>query len=282
MQLQVDEVAGHAIDVLRVAAQQEIDAVLGLDDVLADDLLLALVPADLGQETLDGQLGAAGPLLRVLGHLQALLHDLDRLVEDPDALVERHELIVVVGDVRDELGDEGVPGLGGGVVAQDGRVPRVVELPPDVRRPQEQGGQEEVGDRVGEEPAGGERIVEDRDAGDRVQAGLLDPDPAGRADGRQVRPLARDDLVAGDLDVLGEDPQLLVPFDRTSDQGDERRVVEELFDPEPRGVVRAVRGLEDRRQVGLRVDLAEVVGGEGARPRLGPAEGGDPARRQDQ
>ena len=58
-----------AFDRLREATEEEVDTVLGLDDVLIDDQLFALVLANLGQETLDSQVGAAGCFLPGLGDL---------------------------------------------------------------------------------------------------------------------------------------------------------------------------------------------------------------------
>src|SRR5262249_23641628 len=68
-QVQIDEIPGPAFDPHRVAAEEEVDLVLDLDDVLPDDQLLALVLANLGLETLDRQLGAAGSFLHRLGEL---------------------------------------------------------------------------------------------------------------------------------------------------------------------------------------------------------------------
>ena len=59
-----------AFDRLREAIDEEVDTVLDLDDVLLDDQLFALVLANLGLETLDSQLGAAGGFLLGLGDLR--------------------------------------------------------------------------------------------------------------------------------------------------------------------------------------------------------------------
>jgi len=66
MQLQIDEVHRRAFDRLRKATGEEVDPVLDLDDLLLDDQLFALVLANVGLETLDRQVSAAGCLLLAL------------------------------------------------------------------------------------------------------------------------------------------------------------------------------------------------------------------------
>ena len=75
-----------AFDRLRVATDEEVDTVLGLDDLLPDDQLLALILANLGQETLDSQLGAAGNCLLGLGDLEALLLKRDGSIQSSPAV----------------------------------------------------------------------------------------------------------------------------------------------------------------------------------------------------
>ena len=129
----------HAFDRLREATDEEVDTVLDLDDVLLDDQLFALVPANLGQETLDSQLGAAGSFLRGLGEPQVLLLKRDDVIQILKPFVERHEPVIIVGNLRDQLGHEVVPPLTGGEVALARRVPGIMQLPPDIRRPEEGG-----------------------------------------------------------------------------------------------------------------------------------------------
>ena len=131
------ESRGHAFDRLREATDEEVDPVLGLDDLLVDDQLFALVLADLGLEPLDGQLGAAGRFLPGLGDLEALLLELDDLIQVLEPLVERHQPVIILGDLRDQAGHEVVPPLDGGEVALPRRVPGVPQLPPDVQLPGE-------------------------------------------------------------------------------------------------------------------------------------------------
>ena len=57
---QIEDFHGHAFDGLREAAKEEVDPVLNFDSFLPNDQLFALVLANFGLETLDGQLGAAG------------------------------------------------------------------------------------------------------------------------------------------------------------------------------------------------------------------------------
>ena len=63
--------------------------VLELDDVLLDDQFFALVPAYLGQKSLDSQLGAAGKLLRRLGKSQVLLLQRDDVIQVLKPLIQR-------------------------------------------------------------------------------------------------------------------------------------------------------------------------------------------------
>ena len=141
MQLQIDELLddlrSHAFDRLREATGEEVDPVLDLDDILLDDQLFALVPANLGQETLDSQFGAAGGFLRGLGEPQVLLLKRDDFIQILEPFVERHEPVIIVGNLRDQLGHEVVPPLTCGEVALRCRVPGIMQLPPDVRRPDE-------------------------------------------------------------------------------------------------------------------------------------------------
>src|ERR1700733_13584410 len=67
------EFCRRAFDRLREAIDEEVDTVLNLDDVLIDDQLLALVLANLGQETLDTQLVVAGLSQKGPGNLEASL-----------------------------------------------------------------------------------------------------------------------------------------------------------------------------------------------------------------
>ncbi len=63
MNLQIEEIPEFGrlpFDRLREAIDEEVDTVLGLDDVLIDDQLFALVFANLGLESLDRQVSAAG------------------------------------------------------------------------------------------------------------------------------------------------------------------------------------------------------------------------------
>jgi hypothetical protein len=64
--VQIEESRRIAFDRLREAIDEEGDPVFDLDDVLLDDQLFALVLANLGLETLDRQLGAAGCFLLAL------------------------------------------------------------------------------------------------------------------------------------------------------------------------------------------------------------------------
>src|SRR5262249_24526363 len=85
----LDGSSGVACDNVGVATEEIVDPVLGLDDVLPDDQPFALVLANLGQETLDGELGEAGGILHSLGEPQALLLKLDDVVEVLEPFIER-------------------------------------------------------------------------------------------------------------------------------------------------------------------------------------------------
>src|SRR3712207_9202191 len=69
--------------------RSDVDAVLGLDDVLGEHQQLAPVPPQLGLEPQDGQLGVAGGLLAGLGDPEALLQERVDLVEVLQPLVDR-------------------------------------------------------------------------------------------------------------------------------------------------------------------------------------------------
>src|SRR5271166_3385297 len=100
MQLQIDELIdglpGPAFDRLREATDEEVDPILDLDDILLDDQLFTLVPANLGEETLDSQLGAAGCCLRRLGEPQALLLKRDDVIQILQPFVERDKPVIIV------------------------------------------------------------------------------------------------------------------------------------------------------------------------------------------
>ncbi len=102
MHVQIDEVRKvprHAFDRLREATGEEVDPVLDLDDLLLNDQLVALVLANVGLETLDCQLGAAGCFLPGLGDLEALLLKLDGLIQNLKPFVERQKLVIIVGNL---------------------------------------------------------------------------------------------------------------------------------------------------------------------------------------
>ena len=128
-----------AFDRLREAIDEEVDTVLDLDDVLLDDQLFALVLANLGLETLDSQLGAAARLPSWPWRPQALLLKLDGFIQILKPFVERHEPVIIVGNLGDQMGHEVVPPLTGGEVRARRRVPGIMQLPPDVQLPEEGG-----------------------------------------------------------------------------------------------------------------------------------------------
>ena len=149
MQVQIDELPSTAFDRLREATEEEVDPVLDLDDVLLDDQLFALVPANLGLETLDSQVGAAGCFLPGLGDLEASLLKRDDSIEILKPFVECHEPVIILGNLRDQSGHDVVPPLTGGEVPQLCRVPGITQLPPDVQLPGDVGGEQEISRRIG-------------------------------------------------------------------------------------------------------------------------------------
>ncbi len=157
--VQIVESRRHAFDRLRVAIDEEVDPVLGHDDVLINDQLFALVPLNLGLETQDTQLGAAGGFLPGLGDLEALLLKLDDLIQVLKPFVERHEPVIILGDLRDQTGHEVVPPLTGGDVALPRRVPGIPQLPVDVQLPGEVDASQEISQRIGKELPGEIRVV---------------------------------------------------------------------------------------------------------------------------
>ena len=71
--VQIVEPRRLAFDRLRKAIEQEVNTVFGLDDLLPNDQLFALVLAKLGQETLDTQLRPLGCFPLFYGDLVAFL-----------------------------------------------------------------------------------------------------------------------------------------------------------------------------------------------------------------
>ena len=112
------------------------------DDVLVNDQLFALVLANLGQETLDSQLGAAGCFLLGLGDLEASLLKRDDAIQILNPFVERHQPVIVLGNLCDQTGHEIVSPLTGAEEAQRRRVPGIPQLPPDVELPEDVGAEQ--------------------------------------------------------------------------------------------------------------------------------------------
>ena len=146
---QIEESGRLAFDSLREATDEKVDPVLGLDDLLLEDQLLALVLANFGQETLHAQLGAAGRTLQRLGPLEAGFLKRDDSIQVLNPFVERHQLVIILGDIRDQPGHHVVPTLGGAEVAIHCRVSGIPQLPPDVHLPGEVGGCHEIWQRLG-------------------------------------------------------------------------------------------------------------------------------------
>ncbi len=213
---------------LRVATDQEVDAVLGLDHLLIDDQLFAPVLGNFGLETLDGQLGASGGLFLSDRDLEALLLQRDGSIQRFDLFVERHQLVVVLGDLRDEAGDDIVPAVSCAEVAQRGRVSGTVQLSPDVDLPGDVGGDQEVWQRIGKVAAGGRReLVQLRSVG-RVVAVFVQRRVGPERDERQPHPAPSHHLVVGNRDVLRQDLEFLVAGERLVDQAFEVGIIEKL------------------------------------------------------
>jgi len=83
---------------------------------------------------------------------------------------------------------------------------------------------------LGKTSWGEHRVGEYGDSLKRVAAVSVRPHAAPGRDEGKVRPLARQNLVAGDLDLLSQDPQLLVAEQCLVDQGGQHRIIEKLFD----------------------------------------------------
>ena len=259
VEVQVEESRGHARHGLRVAIGEEVDPVLGHDDVLVHDQLLALVPAHLGLEPQDTQLGAAGRFLVGLGDLEAPLLELDGEVQVLEPLVQSHQPEIILGDVGDQAGHEGVPPLDGDVDALPRRVPGVPQLPVDVQLPGEIQARLVIPVREGEEIPREIRVVEDAGPIDREPAGPIHPRAGPDAEEGQIGPRPRKDLVHRELDVLIQDPQLPIVGHGPIDQGGQGLILVELLDPELGRVLRAGLPIEARRQaLALRLRLAEV------------------------
>ena len=190
---------------------QEVDTVLDLDDLLLDDRLFALVLANLGLETLDASSVALPASFNfTLAVLQALLLKVDGFIQSLKPLVERHKLVIILGNLRDQTGHEVVPPLRGGDVALCCRVPGIAQLPPDVQLPGEVQACHEIGQRIGKVPAGEIGVVSETGSFKRVAAVFVQPPAGPDGDEGKVRPLPRQNLVPGDLDLLIQDLQLQI------------------------------------------------------------------------
>ena len=66
----------------------------------------------------------------------------------------------------------------------------------------------------------------------RVEAGFVQPRAGPESDEGKVRPLPRQNLVAGDLDLLIQDLQLPIAGQCLVDQARQQRIIEKLFYPE--------------------------------------------------
>ena len=64
-------------------------------------------------------------------------------------LVERHQLVIILGNLRDQTRHDVVPTVGGAEIAQPCRVSGIAQLPPDVDLPGDVGGNQEIWQRIG-------------------------------------------------------------------------------------------------------------------------------------
>ena len=201
--------ADDAFDRLREAIDEEVDPVLDLDDVLLDDQLFALVLANLGQETLDGQLGAAGCFLLGLGDLEALLLKLDGLIQSLEPFVERHQPVIILGNLRDQAGHEVVPPLDWR--RSNAALPRPWHCAAPSRCPACQKKlrpNRKSGSGSGKCLPGRYSSCLVSGSQRREAAGFVQPRAGPESDEGKVRPSPRQNLVAGDLDFLIQDLQL--------------------------------------------------------------------------
>src|SRR5262249_41648431 len=116
-----------------------VDTVPDLDDILNDDQPSGLVLANLGLEPLDSQQVAAGCLHLGVGDLEASLEKLDDIIQVLEPFIERHELVIILGNLWCQTGQEVVPLVSGAEEALHCRVPGISQLPPDVYLPEEVG-----------------------------------------------------------------------------------------------------------------------------------------------
>src|SRR5580692_4598297 len=130
-----EESIRHPLDRLRIAIEEQIDPVFGLDNLLLDDQRFALVLLNLRLETLDRQLGAAAGFLLHLGDLETLLLQLDGFTQRLEPYVERHQAVIILGDLRDQMRDEVVSSLARADVAMHRSVARIAKFSPDVELP---------------------------------------------------------------------------------------------------------------------------------------------------
>ena len=144
--------------------------------------------ANLGLETQDSQLGAAGCFLPGLGDLEALLLKLDDLIQILKPFVERHQPVIILGNLCDQTGHEVVPPLTGGDVALRCRVPGIPQLPVDVQLPGEVDASQEISQRIGKELPGEKRVVAYAGSFKREAADSVQPRAGPDTDEGKVRP----------------------------------------------------------------------------------------------
>ncbi len=123
--IELGESRRHPWDRLREAIEEEVDTVLGQDDVLPHDRLLALVLANLGLKSLHSQQSAAGEIQPGLGDLEAILIKLDHSIQILKPSIVRDKPVIIVSNICDQSGYEVVPAVKGGDVSTRCRIPGI-------------------------------------------------------------------------------------------------------------------------------------------------------------
>ena len=247
MNVQIEEFGEsrrHAFDRLREAIDEEVDTVLGLDDILINDQLLALVLANFGLETLDSQQVAAGSFQPGLGDLEAMLLKLDNSIQILKPSVERHELVIILGNLCDQMGHEVVPPVNGGEIALRRRVPGIPQLPVDVQLPGEVEAPRKFPSGLGKNLPGTNGSSRRPAPGGVKRLYLFSPAPAPSVTkGRYAPDRARISLLAIWMSSFRTFSSRL-PTQCLVDQARKHRIIVKLFYPELSGVFRAGRSLK--------------------------------------
>jgi hypothetical protein len=116
------------------------------------------------------------------------------------------------------------------------RITRIAQLPPNIDLPRDVGIDEEVRQRIREGAARTGQLPFGS-AQRREFARLFETGSSSEAEEWQIRPAGTENFVVRNLNVFGQNPQLLISHERLINQSDQVRIIEELAWPEHRRVL---------------------------------------------